>query len=192
MSAKVIYEKYCNGALPVIDIGCGQTKLFDFEYVRFDKAIKYNNSSTDTFANHYGDFHSMPAFADNTFVFVNSRHSIEHAKYPEIALKEWTRILKVGGIMFIEYPGWLESRNPEQKRKDFVAWEDALSRKDTELYMQLGGEMGWVSMLPNGDLFLDGHYNILSMQEMKDILPKNLKVLEENVIGDFFLVLQKE
>ena len=65
------YYKYCN-KLPVIDIGCGTIKYFDFDYVRFDRSKVYVmwGDSMKLTTTHYGDFHDMSEFKDNHFEYV--------------------------------------------------------------------------------------------------------------------------
>jgi len=41
---------------------------------------------------------------DTSFDFVYSSHSFEHSMFPLLALVEWSRILRHGGYLFIEYP----------------------------------------------------------------------------------------
>jgi hypothetical protein len=63
-----VWKKY-NQPMPVIDIGCGHCMIFDFDYVRFDKAKIMHDSLTT--ANVFGDFHDMNMFQDNHFGFIN-------------------------------------------------------------------------------------------------------------------------
>lgn len=188
MNAKAIYEKYCNNAKPVIDIGCGWWPIFDFDYVRFDKANIILGRKTC--ANHYGDFHDMSDFADNTFAFVSAKDIIEHAKYPEKALKEWTRILQPGGILYLVYPALFASQIKDNNTELLQSWENALNNYDLEKYSRLGGDMSWVSTDIKGNFFLDAHWSIPSIEQMKIMLPKSLIVLEEYDYG--CLILQKE
>jgi SAM-dependent methyltransferase len=175
-----IYKKYSN-ELPVIDIGAGWWPRFDFEHVRFDKASILDGAKTC--ANHFGDFHDMADFKDNTFSFVNANQVIEHAKYPEIALKEWIRILKIGGILNLNWPAELEKLNNLDAIKDLRYLEDAIEGNNLDRYISVGGNVHWLSKDKDGNYFLDGHYNIMSLEEMKQILPKNIIILEEHWSG---------
>src|SRR5262249_6289681 len=51
----------------------------------------------------FGDGDKLP-FADNSFDFVINSHVIEHMPNPIKALKEWHRVIKPGGIVFIICP----------------------------------------------------------------------------------------
>ena len=49
------------------------------------------------------DGESLP-FKDNTFSCIQSCHIIEHTKNPKNYLKEHIRVLRSGGVLFIEFP----------------------------------------------------------------------------------------
>lgn len=51
----------------------------------------------------WGDMHFMD-LAPRQFDFVFSSHSFEHSVFPLFAAIEWTRLLKQGGYLFVEYP----------------------------------------------------------------------------------------
>lgn len=187
MTIHEVYEKYSNQK-PVIDIGAGWWPVFDFSYTAFDKAQFIQGKKTC--ANCFGDFHDMSDFADNTFAFLSGKHVIEHAKDPKKALIEWTRILKIDGIMFLQWPGDLPKHSNEEIEK-FNKWEEAL-KVNLEEYYKLGGESGWVSYDKNMKPFLDVHYSLMTMDEVKAIIPDSLKVVESWKCGDYFLILRKE
>ena len=50
------------------------------------------------------DAHDMPMVADNSVDFVVSVSVLEHVRYPQKAMKEIFRILKPGGIVYINVP----------------------------------------------------------------------------------------
>lgn len=186
-----VYKEYSN-KLPVIDIGCGTIRYFNFDYVRFDKAVQYVMwGGMNIVATHYGDFHDMSQFKDNQFEYVISHHSLEHAKHPKKAVLEWTRILNVNGIMYISYPTYLDKITPEEKCKTTDAWEDAISKKDLTTYQNLGGKIDWLAKDYNGNIFLDTHYNIYNVDILKSIFPKNLELIYEETQGETVLVYKK-
>ena len=172
---KTIWEKY-DKLTPVCDIGCGHNIIFDFDYTRFDKAEIMHDKQTA--ANVYGDFHDMFMFKDNHFGFISSSHSLEHTRDIKKALNEWIRILKIGGIMFLTWPGYLEKKSKNELEL-CKKWDESLSQNDIKNYLKFGGEMGWVSTDTSGKLFLDDHFNLVTLAELKHLLPKNVTVLEE-------------
>lgn len=186
------YYKYCN-KLPVIDIGCGTIKYFDFDYVRYDRSKVYVmwGDSMKLTTTHYGDFHDMSEFKDNPFEYVISCSSLEHSRCPDKALLEWTRILNVGGFMYINYPSWLPEIIPEDRIKQFENWEKALDANDIDLYKSLGGLVDWVCKDKDGNLFLDGHFNIYALDKLKSIVPKNLELVYEHDHGEVILIYKK-
>ena len=183
-----LFNKYYKDGL-VIDIGCGCSTVLPKVDVLFDKAMAHP-LGYQTIATHFGDFHDME-FDDNYFGYVYANNVIEHSKYPEVALNEWVRILKVGGILQIEWPSWLEKRNPTDYIEKYKDAEKALEQFDLEKYTNLGMNINWVSVTQNGTPFLDTHYNICSLDEMIEKLPSNLKLLETGTPKDSIIIAEK-
>lgn len=52
------------------------------------------------------DARYMEGIPDNTFDFVHSSHCLEHLTDVGESLKNWIRILKPGGILFVAVPDW--------------------------------------------------------------------------------------
>jgi len=180
MTPQEVWQVYC-GKQPVIDIGCGWHIVFSFDYVRFDKASQI--LSQKTCVNHYGDFHDMSNFADNTFAFVNATHVIEHAEFPERALSEWLRILQAGGVINLTWPDLdVGDRGKIEELKK------AVDRGDLETYRALGGDLAWVSLDKDGKKMLDVHYNRITLNDMKKYLGEKVVVLAE---GIEFLIARK-
>lgn len=186
-TVNAIYKKFSNKH-PVLEIGAGWWSMFEFDHTCFDRASMINGQKTC--ANHFGDFHNMSDFKDGTFEFICALSVIEHAKNPKVALQEWSRILKEDGILLLDWPAVGFPKSTPEDLIKFQKLEEALNRKDLSLYSQLGGDMSWVSKDCNGNLFLDAHYNVLSLEEMKSILPKDLVVIEEEPPYGF-LILKK-
>ena len=192
------YSLAAGGA--VIDIGCGVgSTLEDYkkslaaagkpEIIFFDKAKSMITGRT--IATHYGDFHQLP-FPAETFTYVYSRHSIEHARYPDKALREWCRVLKTGsGILHLEWPGYLEHRDPEVWRPILDQMQALVAAGDLEAYDKAGHDRNWLSRDPAGNLFLDGHYNVLGLEEMIKLLPPGMEVLETTTVGETTIIAKK-
>lgn len=53
-----------------------------------------------------GDAKDMLGIPDNTYDFVYSSHCLEHVTDVELAIKNWARILKPGGVFFVCIPDW--------------------------------------------------------------------------------------
>jgi SAM-dependent methyltransferase len=51
-----------------------------------------------------GDAQLMAGVADGTFDFVHSSHCLEHMVDPQVALRNWIRVCKVGGYLVITVP----------------------------------------------------------------------------------------
>jgi len=81
-----------------IDIGAGNDSLGQylelFPFISSVRAWDVND----------GDAQAMEACEDAQFDFVHSSHCLEHMKEPEIALKNWFRILKPGGHLIVIVP----------------------------------------------------------------------------------------
>lgn len=171
MDPQEIWEIYC-GEKPVIDIGCGWFNVFEFEYIRFDKASQI--CGMKTCADHFGDFHNMHAFNDNTFAFINATDVIEHAIDPEKALREWLRILKIGGVLHVRWPG-LDVWEFEK----LLVMNQAVDEDDMPLYFSLGGVPNWIALDQNGKKFLDVHFHKISMDFVKKCLDTRVEILAE-------------
>lgn len=86
-----------------IEVGCGLNKIhtgaiginivlseLDFGYP-FGAQIK-------------ADGISLPWFVDNSLDYVFSSHCLEHFHEPEKALREWTKVIRVGGFLVLILP----------------------------------------------------------------------------------------
>jgi ubiquinone/menaquinone biosynthesis C-methylase UbiE len=63
---------------------------------------------------------SLP-FKDQEFGYVFSSHCLEHIQNTEITLKEWVRVLRIGGyiILYLPHKDLYKGNNPDHKH-DFV------------------------------------------------------------------------
>ena len=79
-----------------LNVGCGEMYLEGFVN------IDLHNPKADITANVI----SLPMFADNTVDEIYSSHVIEHFHFHDglLAMKEWHRILRPGGKLYIEAP----------------------------------------------------------------------------------------
>ncbi|HRR48716.1 MAG TPA: methyltransferase domain-containing protein [Bacteroidales bacterium] len=84
------FQKYCNGR--GIDIGCGNDPLLP-NIDKWDFSISPDQDAT-----------YMKGIPDNTYDFVYSSHCLEDLSRPDIAIKNWWRILKNGGYLIIFVP----------------------------------------------------------------------------------------
>ena len=81
-----------------IDIGAGPDPLT--QYVEFFPFI----TTVRAWDTKDGDAELMASCNDNEFDFVHSSHCLEHMRNPDIALKNWLRILKPGGHLVVLIP----------------------------------------------------------------------------------------
>lgn len=81
-----------------IDIGCGQDTIGN--YAEFYPLMK----SITPWDIPQGDGMLLESVADETFDFVHSSHSLEHMDNPNIAMKNWIRVLKPGGHIILLLP----------------------------------------------------------------------------------------
>jgi SAM-dependent methyltransferase len=94
-----------------IDIGCGNDPLVVQE------------GSVRGFDKEDGDALYMAAIEDESYDFVYSSHCLEHMPDVRLALRNWVRILKTGGILYVVVPDfslyekkcWPSRYNPDHK-----------------------------------------------------------------------------
>ena len=84
------FESYLKGR--GIDIGCGDDKL------------KIHQGEVDSWDLSNGDAMTMNGIKDETYDFAYSSHCLEHLECVEIALYNWSRILKKDGYLYFTVP----------------------------------------------------------------------------------------
>lgn len=103
---KALY-RYCKGV--GLDVGCGSRKTHP-DAIGIDIIPK---NTPGTFGSERRQFSqadmclsgdNMYLFADNVFDYIVARHNLEHYQDPVIALTEWKRVLKKGGILGVVLP----------------------------------------------------------------------------------------
>lgn len=114
----------------VIDIGCGDNPVSD-------ECVKYDTALGNTDATY------MEGLCDCVFDTVYSYHCLEHLEHPELALKNWYRLVKPGGWLIIGVPhrDYYEKRkllpslfNPDHKTFWLPIWDEP---PDTRGLLQL-------------------------------------------------------
>lgn len=54
-----------------------------------------------------GDAQYLSTVADNTYDFLHSSHCLEHMRQWDVALGNWSRVVKSGGYLVITIPDWV-------------------------------------------------------------------------------------
>jgi len=107
-------------------------------------------------------------FKDETFDYVISSHVIEHFFDPVKAIKEWMRVIKKGGYVFIIAPtkdGLETEHRPCTKLEEIVARHEGKMTKD-DVVMEGGHGISAVSKLP-----IDREHGHWSVWNLEDFLP---------------------
>lgn len=104
---------------------------------------------------------------DESVDFVISSHVIEHFFDPVLAIKEWLRVVKKGGYVFIIAP--LQNALPTETRpctkvEEIIARHEGKMKRE-EVNMDEGHQISTVSGLPMGE---HGHWSVWNLQ---DFLP---------------------
>jgi ADP-heptose:LPS heptosyltransferase/SAM-dependent methyltransferase len=99
-AAKIRWElvEYTNGK--GLDLGCGQFKAFP-HFIGVDNGHHWGMKGVDV---HVDTCEDLSLFAGQSMDFVVSSHLLEHIKDYKKALKEWWRVLKVGGRLCLYLP----------------------------------------------------------------------------------------
>jgi len=108
----------------------------------------------------------LPMFEDNTFDFIRSADVLEHFSYRDTVrvLKEWARVLKPGGSIFIQCPNakllaerWLKNDLPiiNNMPIDFSASYWIMGGQEDNNFAKSGDDWRWNS-----------HYTLLSPESL--------------------------
>jgi ubiquinone/menaquinone biosynthesis C-methylase UbiE len=96
---------------PVLDIGCGQGPALELLQEMKLEAIGITLNGDDLsacvekgFNVELCDQNDMPNFWAQQFALVWARHVLEHSVAPFFTLHEFYRVLKTGGILYVEVP----------------------------------------------------------------------------------------
>jgi SAM-dependent methyltransferase len=126
----------------VLDCGAGDRRFKDSRYVGFEY-LPFELPDI------FGDGHALP-FADNVFDVVFSQAVMEHMRDPYLAAREIARILKPGGLVYVEsafmqplhaVPYHFFNTTPWGIEALFV--EAGLSSEEIEWFGPLSGSVKW-------------------------------------------------
>jgi SAM-dependent methyltransferase len=137
----IILPKYqINKNARILDIGCGQGPALN---ILRDKGyfsafgITLNDEDVRVCCQNGHDVRKMDQsfleFTDGYFDFVWARHVIEHSIFPYFTLSEFARVLKPGGILYLEVPAPETSCHHETNPNHYSvlglgAWNSLLKR----------------------------------------------------------------
>ena len=113
-SKSAFIREFCHGSYLIgrgIDIGAG------------DDPLKVNRGTVNAWDKEDGDAQYMAGVPDRSYNFVYSSHCLEHMVDIDVALENWTRILKPLGYLYIVVPDyqlyeqmrWPSIHNPDHK-----------------------------------------------------------------------------
>lgn len=95
----------------ILDVGCGPGYFLDeMAAAGYLNTVGITYSQEDLDACNKRGHNVAPmdisflGYADETLDFIFSRHSLEHSPFPYITLIEYNRVLKTGGLMYVEVP----------------------------------------------------------------------------------------
>jgi ADP-heptose:LPS heptosyltransferase/predicted SAM-dependent methyltransferase len=86
-----------------LDIGCGPKKVFP-HFMGLDSGKDIALFGIEMKPDIVGDCVKIPLFADESFDTVFSSHTLEHIEDYRAALREWWRLVKVGGYLILYLP----------------------------------------------------------------------------------------
>lgn len=108
---------HCKNKSLVLDAGAGECRhkhLFSEEnvtYVALDFLLgdsSWDYSNVDISA----DLGKLP-FRDSSVDLIVNNQVLEHIEFPDLVMKEFSRILKQGGVLYVTAPqGWYEHQEP--------------------------------------------------------------------------------
>lgn len=86
---------------PGVEIGAFKTPIPGIKPVYVDKFAEFAHEKC--LADYHGEATALP-FRDNSLNYVASSHVLEHVGNPVLALEEWCRVLRPGGIIYVVVP----------------------------------------------------------------------------------------
>lgn len=111
MIPKFVNEYNLDETKKILDIGCGQGYgMLKFSELGCTNVSGLTLSKEDAGAARERGFDvvdedmSFQSAEDNTYDVLFARHSLEHSPYPLLTLLEFYRVLKPGGLAYIEMP----------------------------------------------------------------------------------------
>ena len=113
------------GQALVLDVGCGQGVALQHFVERGCRPVGITLNTTDLEECRRQGYtvaqmdQSFLDFEDNTFDLVWARHIVEHSIFPYYTLTEFARILKPGGLLYLEVPGAETSCKHELNRNHY-------------------------------------------------------------------------
>jgi SAM-dependent methyltransferase len=123
----------------VLDVGCGHGVALDIFTELGAKPIGITLSEEDARASRFRGHDvrmmdmSFTDFEDGYFDVVWARHSLEHSLFPYFTLTEFYRLLKKGGVIYLEMPGirtpaFHETNSNHYSVFDGVMWANLIFR----------------------------------------------------------------
>ena len=100
---KIVWElpQYTRGT--GLDLGCGTGKAYP-HFIGVDNHKDKELFGNPTVSDIKADVEKLPMFSDGSMDFVFSSHTLEHIENFNAALKEWWRVVKVGGNLVLYLP----------------------------------------------------------------------------------------
>jgi SAM-dependent methyltransferase len=86
---------------PGVEIGAFKTPIPGIKPVYVDKFAEFAHEKC--LADYYGEATALP-FRNNSLNYVASSHVLEHVANPVLALEEWCRVLRPGGVIYVVVP----------------------------------------------------------------------------------------
>jgi SAM-dependent methyltransferase len=134
-----------------IDIGSGPDPLT--QYIELFPLV----STVREWDQKDGDAELMASCTDNQFDFIHSSHCLEHMRNPDVALKNWFKILKPGGHLIVVVPdedmyeqGTFPSTFNVDHKWTFTVFKTSSwskrSRNLVELITELGGSADLIKL----------------------------------------------
>ncbi len=80
----------------ILDIGAGNDPLAESSFPKITKVTPWDIQN--------GDAQYLDKLPDSFFDTVYSSHCLEHMVSPEIAVKNWLRVLKINGMILVSVP----------------------------------------------------------------------------------------